>query len=234
MKNICRMLLCVILVLSLLGCGNPNHKTTEESEDDTVVEVRDKTESMVKNGLAQSGDENISDDISKAAVVYFSGTGNTIEVANVIASETGADIYEIIPAEKYSDEDLNYNDDNCRANIEMNDESARPEIESDLSAVVDYDIIYLGHPIWWGTAPRIIQTFLEKYDVSKATIYTFCTSGGSGIEKSISDLQSAYPELNIAAGKRFSDVAEDDVKEWIESLKAGRQHSQAVPGFLLQ
>lgn len=114
----------------------------------------------------------------------------------------------------------------------MNDESARPEIKSDLSAVVDYDIIYLGHPIWWGTAPRIIQTFLEKYDVSKATIYTFCTSGGSGIEKSISDLQSAYPELNIAAGKRFSDVAEDDVKEWIE--KAGRQHSQAVPGFLLQ
>ena len=83
----------------------------------------------------------------------------------------------------------------------------------------DYDIIYLGHPIWWGTAPRIIQTFLEKYDFSKATIYTFCTSGGSDIEKSISDLQSAYPELNIKSGKRFSNATKNDVKEWIESLE---------------
>lgn len=89
---------------------------------------------------------NISDENSKVAVVYFSGTGNTREVANLIVSQSGADIYEIIPTEKHSDEDLNYNDDNCRANIEMNDENARPENENDLSDVEDYDIIYLGHP----------------------------------------------------------------------------------------
>lgn len=220
MKNIFKMLLCIILVFSLASCGNSENKTTEKTEDYTVVESEyEKTESMVEDDQAQSSNVNISGENSKVAVVYFSGTGNTRKVANLIASETGADIYEIIPAEKYSDEDLNYNDDNCRANIEMNDENARPEIENDLSVVADYDMIYLGHPIWWGTAPRIIQTFLEKYDFSKATIYTFCTSGGSGIEKSISDLQSAYPELNIAAGKRLNDAAEDDVKEWIESLK---------------
>lgn len=79
-------------------------------------------------------------------LVYFSATGNTREVANMIASEVGADIFEIIPAEKYIDENLNYNDDNCRANIEMNDENVRPAIENDLSAVADYNIIYLGHP----------------------------------------------------------------------------------------
>lgn len=220
MKNIFRMLLCIILVFSLVGCGNSNNKTTEKPEDDTIVGyVHEKTESAIEDGQAQSGDVNISDDISKVAVVYFSGTGNTRAVAHLIASETEADIYEIIPTDQYSEEDLNYNDDNCRANKEMNDESARPEIENDLSAVADYDVIYLGHPIWWGTAPRIIQTFLESYDLSKAAIYTFCTSGGSGIEKSISDLQSAYPDLNIITGKRLNNATEDDVKEWIESMK---------------
>ncbi len=221
MKNIFRMLLCIIFIFSLAGCGNLENKTVEKSENNTVTEsVREKTESTAEEKQTQTSNVNTSDDTSKVAVVYFSGTGNTREVANLIASETEADIYEIIPTEKYSDEDLNYNNDNCRANIEMKDKNARPEIESDLSAVADYDTIYLGHPIWWGTAPRIIQTFLENYDFSKTTIYTFCTSGGSGIEKSISDIQSAYPELNIVAGKRFSDATDDDVKEWIESLKS--------------
>lgn len=88
--------------------------------------------------------------------MYFSGTGNTREVADLLAKETDADIFEIIPKYMYTSDDLNYNDDNCRANQEMNDESARPAIINDLSAVSEYDVIYLGYPIWWGTAPRII------------------------------------------------------------------------------
>lgn len=110
------------------------------------------------------------------------------------------------------------NDDNCRANQEMNDESARPAISNDLSAVSEYDVIYLGYPIWWGTAPRIIQTFIESYDISGAMVYMFCTSGGSGIEKSISDLQQLYPDVNIVDGKRLNDATELDIREWIRSL----------------
>lgn len=101
----------------------------------------------------------------------------------------------------------------------MNDDTARPSISSKLSTVSDYNIIYLGHPIWWGTAPRIIQTFLESYDLTGSTVYTFCTSGGSGIEQSIKDLQRKYPAVNIISGKRFSGAAESDIKTWLDSLE---------------
>lgn len=151
-------------------------------------------------------------------MVYFSGTGNTREVANLLAKEANADIFEIIPENMYTADDLNYNDDNCRANQEMNDDSARPAISNDLSVVSEYDVIYLGYPIWWRTAPRIIQTFIENYDISGATLYMFCTSGGSGIESSISDLQKLYPDMNIVDGKRLNDATETDIREWIESI----------------
>lgn len=157
-------------------------------------------------------------DTEKTAVVYFSATGTTAEVAKLIADETDADIFEIVPQEVYTSEDLNYNDDNCRANLEMNDDTARPAINGDLSKVSDYDRIYLGYPIWWGTAPRIIQTFLESYDLSGAKIYTFCTSGGSGVEQSVKDLQEMYTEMDIVSGKRLNGATESDVTAWIEGL----------------
>lgn len=150
-------------------------------------------------------------DSVKIAVVYFSGTGNTKTIAEMIAEETGADIFEIIPTQAYTEEDLNYNDDNCRANKEQNDDTARPEISNDLSATAEYDIAYLGHPIWWGTVPRIIQTYLETYDLSNATIYTFCTSGGSSIDRSLSDLRVWYPTLNIVDGKRLNDASKSEI-----------------------
>lgn len=99
----------------------------------------------------------------------------------------------------------------------MDNAAARPAIENDLSKVAEYEVIYLGYPIWHGTAPRIIQTFLENYDLSNATIYTFCTSGGSGIEQSIQDLKSSYPDINIADGKRLNDATAADIREWIET-----------------
>lgn len=154
----------------------------------------------------------------KIAVVYFSATGNTKAVAELIADEAKADIYEIIPDKKYTEDDLNYNNDNCRANLEMKDDASRPSIKNDLSAITEYDVIYLGYPVWWGTNPRIIQTVLDKYDISNSKIYTFCTSGGSGIESSISDLQTMYSNLNIVAGKRFDNPTEEDVKAWLESI----------------
>ncbi|MBQ0059071.1 MAG: flavodoxin [Lachnospiraceae bacterium] len=167
------------------------------------------------NDLAESTEQDVEE---KTAVVCFSATGNTMAIAEMIADETDADLFEIIPAEKYTDEDLNYSDDECRANKEQNDPDARPEIENDLSAVEEYSTIYLGYPIWWGTNPRIIQTFLDIYDLSDAVIYTFCTSGGSGIEKSISDLQTLYPDLQIVTGKRLNNASENEIKEWVNSL----------------
>lgn len=112
-----------------------------------------------------------------------------------MSEELPADIYEIEPAEVYTNDDLDYNNDSCRANQEMDDESARPEIGNDLSTILDYENIYIGYPIWWGTRPRIIQTFLETYDLSGKTIYTFCTSGGSGIEQSVEDLKKGLPGI---------------------------------------
>lgn len=126
------------------------------------------------------------------------------------------DLYQIIPKNAYTQEDLDYNNDECRANQEMNDDSARPAIQNNLSVTEDYQTVYVGYPIWWGTMPRIIQTFFDTYDLSDAKIYTFCTSGSSGIETSISDLKKDYPQLNIVSGKRFqAGVSEEELQDWI-------------------
>ena len=187
------------------GCSN---SATDHSSDST-----DSISDISSNPEASSTVNE-----KKTAVVYFSATGNTAEVAQLIADETGGDVFEIVPEKPYTTEDLNYRDDGCRANQEMNDDHARPAIQGDFSTVSGYDRIYLGYPIWHGTAPRIIQTFLERYDVQQATVYTFCTSGGSGIEQSVRNLQNLYPDANITDGKRFSAASADDVKNWIESL----------------
>lgn len=233
MKKLGCIWLSIVLTLGLVGCGGDVAEDSVQSQTESLVEsVASEAVSSVESsettsaGASESpaqteqtaSSEPEEDAQSKVAVVYFSATGNTKTVANLIAAELGADMYEIVPEVAYSSDDLNYSDDSCRANQEMDDETARPAISSDLSAVTEYDIIFLGHPIWWGTAPRIIQTFLETYDVSGATIYTFCTSGGSGIERSVSDLQSLYTDLNIVSGRRFSGASDEDVSAWIEEL----------------
>ena len=234
MKKFTAVIVSVMCLLNLTACGNSTLEPSETQVFETV-EVNASSEDIntssegantsSEDANASSEDANTSsEDVtasprkdSKTAVVYFSATGNTREVAEQIAKEINADIYEIVPAEEYTAEDLNYNNDNCSANLEMNDEAARPAIQGELSAVTDYEVIYLGYPIWWGTCPRIIQTFLESYDVSSAEVYTFCTSGSSGIDKSISDLRALYTEVNIVDGKRLSGASGDDIREWIES-----------------
>lgn len=156
---------------------------------------------------------------SDTAVVYFSGTGNTKAVAETMARILEAPVYEIVPEVPYTSSDLNYRDDGCRANREMEDAAARPAIASDLSQVDGCKKLYIGYPIWWGTAPRIIQTFLEARSLEGVEIHTFCTSGGSGVEQSVKDLQELYPGLNIISGHRFSSGAsEDAVREWLAGL----------------
>lgn len=193
------LLLVLLLIVVFTGCSNPSSDSADTQEK------------------SETGQTEKSDSV-KTAVVYFSAGGTTKKAARLIAEETGADLIEIKPKKAYTSEDLDYNDDNCRANKEMKDDTARPAISSDLSAVSEYDVIYLGHPIWWGTAPRIIQTFLEEHDISQATVYTFCTSGGSDIEQSVKDLQRLYSNVNIVSGKCLNGATKTDVKEWINSL----------------
>ena len=152
--------------------------------------------------------------MSNVIVTYFSASGVTRSVAQKIADENGYDIFEIEPAEIYTAADLDYMDKNSRSTIEMNDKSFRPAISKtcDVSA---YDTVVIGFPVWWYTSPTIINTFIESVDLKGKTIKAFCTSGGSGIDKCVSDLQNTYPDLDFAEGMRFTgDVSK--AKGWIE------------------
>lgn len=137
---------------------------------------------------------------ARPLIAYFSCTGNTKAVAEQIAEATGGDIFEIIPTNPYSAEDLNYNNKKCRANIEMHDPAARPAIAKTIPNFSDYSVIYIGYPNWWGTMPRIINTFLESYDFGCKIIRPFCTSGGSGVEKSVADIKKVVPTATVKKG----------------------------------
>ena len=152
--------------------------------------------------------------MSNVLVAYFSASGVTKNVAEKIANDNGYDIFEIVPEEIYTAEDLDYTNNDSRSTIEMNDKSFRPPI-AETCDVSGYDTVVIGFPVWWYTAPTIINTFIESVDLSGKTIKVFCTSGGSGVDKCVSDLQDTYPELNFAKGMRFrGDVSK--AKEWIE------------------
>ncbi len=154
---------------------------------------------------------------SHILVAYFSATGNTEGVAEKIATLTGGERYEIVPAVPYTAADLDYGS-SCRANDEQNDPHARPPISG--SVTVDgYDTIYLGYPIWWGKAPKIIYTFLESQSFAGKTIVPFCTSGSSGIEASLPDLKAIASGATWLAGKRFSaGASQTDVRAWLDRL----------------
>ena len=121
---------------------------------------------------------------NKILVAVFSASGVTRRVGEAIARVSGGDFFEIVPKEKYTSADLNYMNSKSRSSMEMKDPSARPEIAGTVSDMASYDTVIIGFPIWWGVAPRIIETFLESYDFSGKTIIPFCTSGGSGVGRS--------------------------------------------------
>lgn len=139
--------------------------------------------------------------MSQKLVAYFSASGITAGVAEKLAKETNADIYEIKPAVPYTKADLNWQDKNSRSSIEMSDHNSRPEIADKNADISKYDTIYLGFPIWWYIAPTIINTFLESYDFSGKKIILFATSGGSGFGKTLVNLKSSAVGAEIIEGK---------------------------------
>ena len=139
--------------------------------------------------------------MSKKLVAYFSASGVTKKVALRLAQEELAELFEICPKIEYTSADLNWMDDNSRSSLEMKAQGCRPEILNKLDNLDQYEIIYLGFPIWWYVEPRIIDTFLESYNFSKKQIVPFATSGGSGISNVVENLKAHYPELNFADGR---------------------------------
>lgn len=157
---------------------------------------------------------------SNILVACFSATGNTWPLAEYAADYLNADLFRIEPEVPYTEEDLNYNDDNCRANQEMNDENARPALAATVENMDQYDTVIIGFPIWWGQAPRLIETFIEAHDLSGKTVLTFCTSGGSGYGQT-GEILSALTDdtVNWIEGTRFSPGASaDEIADWLTDL----------------
>ncbi len=156
---------------------------------------------------------------SKVLVAYFSATNTTEGVAERIANGLNADIYEIVPETPYTAADLNYNDSSSRSTIEMNDPGSRPAVSDSVENMGQYDIVFIGYPIWWGEAPRIVSTFMESYDFSGKTIVPFCTSGGSGMGSSAKNLEQLTNGAEWLSGKRLGgDDSQDTVMKWVNGL----------------
>lgn len=218
MKKAIAILLSLTMILGLAACGNSASQTEQPSTEDTSVESKADTNSA-ENSTDMENTDNQDVQDHKVLVAYFSATGTTKGVAEHIANGLNADIYEIVPEDPYTDADLNYNDNNSRTTIEMNDPNARPEISGSVENMEQYDIIFVGYPIWWGEAPRIVSTFMESYDFSGKTIVPFCTSGGSGIGSSASNLERLTSGATWLDGRRLNGSdSQDTVMEWINSL----------------
>ena len=217
MKKAIVILLSLTMILGLTACGNSASKTKQPSTEDTFVESKADTESAETSTNMENTDNQDAQE-HKILVAYFSATGTTKGVAEHIANGLNADIYEIVPEEAYTDADLDYNDNNSRTTIEMNDPDARPAISGSVENMEQYDIIFVG-PIWWGEAPRIVSTFMESYDFSGKTIVPFCTSGGSGIGSSASNLERLTSGATWLDGRRLNGSdSQDTVMEWVNSL----------------
>lgn len=214
MKKLMVLLLSLVLVFGLAACGqsqNSNDSASSEassSENTTTASTEDTSDQTEGTG-------------GKTLVVYYSATGNTESVANTIAEETGGDLFELEPADPYTDADLDWTDDDSRVSQEYENEDQR-DVEL-VSATVDnwdeYDTVFIGYPIWWGIAAWPVNEFVETNDFTDKTVIPFCTSSSSGLGESGELLEEMAGTGNWQEGERFSSgVSSDDVSTWISGL----------------
>ena len=152
----------------------------------------------------------------KTLVAYFSATGTTEAVAKDLAEVAGATLYEIKPEVRYTAADLDWRDKQSRSTLEMQDKMSRPAIVEDLKDADSYDVIYIGFPIWWYTAPTIINTFIDTYGFDGKTVKLFATSGGSGIAGADKQFREQYPGINWKEGKLLNDASKKDLESWVK------------------
>ncbi len=227
MKNF-KKIIGIVCVMAMLVCltactSSGGDKETDEKPDtpETTAPQQEETDEIPADGEQDDPveTEETGEKHGKVLVAYFSATGTTKKLAEYAADAVGADLYEIVPEEPYTDEDLDYGDSNSRSSIEMDDPDARPAISGSVENMEQYDIVLIGYPIWWGEAPRIMSTFIESYDFSGKTLVAFCTSGGSGFGRSDSALKSAAGDAAWLDGERLSSSASrEDIVEWINGL----------------
>ena len=157
--------------------------------------------------------------MSKVLVAYFSASGVTKRVAENLASVAGADLFEIVPEQIYTSEDLNWQDKQSRSSVEMNDRSCRPAIASTVENISQYSYAFVGFPVWWYREPSIIDTFMESYDWNGITVIPFCTSGGSGLGDAGKNMQALGKGANVIDGKRLSgNASEAELKVWTDQI----------------
>lgn len=227
MKRTLSLCLTLALMLTLAACGSPADQSGSSSSPtpDTSPSASNPPETPLANqpeDTTPQEDETpaeTDDSGKKILITYFSATNNTENIANHLESILDADLYEIKPETPYTSDDLNYNDSSSRSSQEMDDPDARPAISGSVEDMEQYDVIFLGYPIWWGEAPRIVNTFLESYDLSGKTIAPFCTSASSPLGSSAAKLQDLTGSATWLDGQRFSGGASaDDVQFWVDGL----------------
>ena len=213
------LLLAALMILSLTACGSktsndtpaqtPSNGTTTE---DTPAETPDD---------AATGDADNTASGSKVLVVYYSASGNTKRVAEDIAEAADGDLFEITPAEPYTSDDLNWTNSDSRVSREHDDESLRdvPLTTTEVENWDDYDTVFIGYPIWWDLAPRIINTFIESHDLKGKTVIPFATSGGSTLAGSAAALKKTYPALNWREGRLLNRADEKSIRNWVDNCK---------------
>lgn len=215
-KKLLSIILAGVTAISLMsGCGSTNQNSSSLNNDNKNA-----------NNTAES-DSNVADDTTaadsngKTLVVYYSATGNTKNVAETIAQVTGGDLFEIEPKEPYTDDDLDWTNDDSRVSREHEDESSR-DVELTSTEVPDwdsYDTVYIGYPIWWGIAAWPVDGFVKANDFTGKTVVTFCTAASSGIGQSGDLLEEMAGTGNWISGERFrSGATEDDIRAWIDGL----------------
>ena len=157
--------------------------------------------------------------MSKVLVAYFSASGVTKKVAEKLAKAAGADLFEIVPEQIYTNADLNWMDKKSRSSVEMNDRSSRPAISSKVENITQYSYVFVGFPVWWYREPSIIDTFMESYEWNGITVIPFATSGGSGLGDSGKNMEALGKGSKVLAGKKLSSgVSESELSAWINEI----------------
>lgn len=218
MKKLTALLLSVVLVLSLAACGSANKPASSTTRPETSAPTEQPESSSTAHAESEPETQ---PETGKTLVVYYSASGNTERVAKDIAEAAGADLFEIVPTEVYTSEDLNWTNPDSRVSREHDDESLRdvPLTTTEVPDWDSYDTVFIGYPIWWGIAAWPVDTFVKNNDFTGKTVIPFATSSSSGMGQSGSLLADMAGTGEWQEGQRFSSgVSSDDVQSWVNGL----------------
>lgn len=221
MKKTAVFLVVLLMIFGLAACGSENQSASSQGSSLSSAQEENTASDTQSGNTEGSGEAENTAGGGNTLVVYFSATGNTEQAAQYIAGLTGGDLFELEPAEPYSEEDLDWTDDNSRVSREHDDESLRdvPLVADTVENWAEYDNVYIGYPIWWGIAAWPVDTFVEANDFTGKTVIPFCTSSSSGLGDSGELLAELAGTGDWQEGQRFSsNVSEEDVQSWLDSM----------------